>query len=181
MRKLKQWGHLIDRSIKGKFRMQIRKNIRGARALVAAIVLVSSAAASAAELVSVRNAWVRATVPGQGVAGAYMEITATAPAVLLAVESPLARKTGLHTMAMDAGVMKMRPVVRIELPAHQTVSLKPGGYHVMLIDIKRELKPGERVPLELTLRTRQGVKSTLQIEAEVRAVTGATVGHHQRH
>ena len=128
--------------------------------------------ALAAETVTTANAWVRATVPGQSVAGAYLDITAGAAAALVAVESPAARKAELHTMSMDGGVMKMRAVEKIELPAKQTVSLKPGGYHVMLIDIKRELKAGERVPLKLVVQDAKGVKTTLQIEAEVRAVTG---------
>ena len=126
----------------------------------------------AAESVNVSNAWVRATVPGQSVAGAYLDITASAPAALIAVESSVAGKGELHTMSMDGGVMKMRPVGKIELPANQTVSLKPGGYHVMLMDIKRQLKAGERVPLKLTLQDRNGVNSTLEVEAEVRTRAG---------
>jgi periplasmic copper chaperone A len=75
-------------------------------------------------------------------------------------------------MSMDGGVMKMRPAGKIELPANQTVSLKPGGYHVMLMDIKRQLKAGERVPLKFTLQDSHGVKSTLEVDAEVRAAAG---------
>ncbi len=83
-------------------------------------------------------------------------------------------------MTMDGGVMKMRPVKAVELPANQRVSLKPGGYHVMLFDIKRELKAGERVPLRLEVRDAKGVKSMLQVEAEVRAVAGGGQGQHKQ-
>ena len=158
-------------------RIEIRGRI--ARAAAAAAVTMLSVTTFAAETVSVNNPWVRATVPGQSVAGAYMDITAKAPAVLLAIESPVAARVELHTMAMDGGVMKMRPLEKLDLPANRTVNLKPGGYHVMLVDIKRELKAGERVPLKLTLQDRKGVKSTLQVEAEVRAVTGGSI-HHNR-
>ena len=125
--------------------------------------------AAAAEPVTVTNAWVRATVPGQVVAGGYLDITAAAPAALVAVHSSVAAKSELHTMSMDGGVMKMRPLDKIELPARQTVSLRPGGDHIMLNGIKRELKAGERVALRLTLQDSRGVKSTLDVDAEVRA------------
>jgi len=159
--------------------MQARKHSLGVRALVAAFVLGTCAAAIAADAVSVGNAWVRATVPGQSVAGAYMDITAQASAALVAAESPVADKVELHTMSMDGGMMRMRALERLVLPAKRTVSLTPGGHHLMLIGIKHQLKPGERVPLTLTVRDQRGVKSTLQVDAEVRAVAGAKVEHKQ--
>ncbi len=71
----------------------------------------------------------------------------------------------------------MRALEKLELPANRTVSLKPGGYHVMLTGIKRELKAGERVPLKLTVRDRKGVQSTLQVDAEVKSTAGAEMEH----
>ena len=120
------------------------------------------------EPVAVRDAWVRATVPGQSVAAAYMELTSAQSAALVAAETSAAQKAELHTMAMDGGVMKMRPVAKIDLPAAQTVSLKPGGLHVMLIGVKHELKAGARVPLTLTVQDAKGAQSKLHIEATVR-------------
>ncbi len=151
--------------------MQTSQHIRRRCAVVAALIsmLSSGGAALAADAVSVSNPWVRATVPGQSVAGAYMDITAKARTALVAVESPVAGKAEMHTTTMDGGVMRMRPLEKLELPANKTVNLKPGGYHVMLIDIKRELKAGERVPLTLTLQDSKGGKSTLKLDAEVRA------------
>ena len=134
--------------------------------------------ASAAETAGVKNAWVRATAPGQKTAGAYMELTANADAVLLAVDSPLAGKAGLHSMNMDGGVMRMRAVDKIELPAGKTVKLAPGGLHVMLNDIRQPFTAGGRVPLTLTFRSADGAKSTLQVEAQVRAAGGSTEHHH---
>lgn len=147
----------------------------GAAALV--LMLVLDTAAAAADPVKISHPWVRATVPGQSVAGAYMEITSNVPAALIAADSPVARKTEPHAMMLDAGVMKMRAVERIELPANETVSLKPGGYHLMLVDIKRELKAGDRVPLKLIVQDRNGVRSAMQIDAEVRAAVVGTMPH----
>ena len=141
------------------------------RAAVAAAVMTLNVNTHAAETASVTNPWVRATVAGQSVAAAYMDIMAKTPAALVAVETPVAARAELHAMAMEGGVMKMRPLEKLELPANRTVNLKPGGHHVMLVEVKRELKAGERVPLKLTFQDRRGVKSTLQVEAEVRAVT----------
>jgi len=152
--------------------MQISRQVRIACAVVAAFLIGPCTSALAADAVSVSQPWVRATVAGQSVAGAYMDITAKANAALVGVASPVAAKTELHTMTMDGGVMKMRPLDKLDLPAGKTVSLKPGGYHVMLIDIRRELKAGERVPLTLTVQDPHGVKSTLQVDAEVRAAAG---------
>ena len=142
------------------------------RTLVAMLAFVAAASiALGAEPVVVRDAWVRATVPGQSVAGAYMDLTSAQPAALVAAATAAAQKAELHTMAMDNGVMKMRPVAKIDLPARQTVTLEPGGLHVMLIGVKRELKAGERVPLTLTVQDAKGARSTLKVEATVRDAT----------
>jgi periplasmic copper chaperone A len=148
------------------------------RAAGAALVfMLASDTTVAADAVKISDPWVRATVPGQSVAGAYMELTSNVPAALVAADSPVARKTEPHSTTFDGGVMKMRAVERIELPANKTVVLKPGGYHLMLVDIKRELKPGDRVPLTLIVQDRNGARSTLQLDAEVRAAAVGTMPH----
>ena len=159
--------------------MRISNRIPRVCVLTVALAVISSAAAIAADTVGVSNPWVRATVAGQEVAGAYMDITARAPVALIAVESPLAAKAELHMMAIEGGVMKMRPLEKLDLPANQTVSLKPSGHHVMLIGIRRMLKPGEHVALKLTLQDQKGVKSTLQVEAAVRAVIGGSANQNK--
>ncbi len=153
--------------------MQISRQVRIVCNVAAAFVIGACAPALAADAVSVSKPWVRATVAGQSVAGAYMDITAKANAALVSVASPVAAKAALHVMTMDGAVMKMRPLDKLDLPAGKTVNLKPGGYHVMLIDIKRELKAGERVPLTLTVQDSRGAKSTLQVDAEVRREAAA--------
>jgi len=77
--------------------------------------------------------------------------------------------------------MRMRPLARLDLPAGKTVNLKPGGFHVMLIDIRRELKAGERVPLTLTVQDSHGASSTLKVDAEVRAAAGGGQMHMHMH
>jgi hypothetical protein len=80
-------------------------------------------------------------------------------------------------MRVEGGIMRMRPVQRIELPARKTVKLAPGGLHLMLIGVSRPLKAGDKLPLVLTFEVPGGGKSVLQVEAEVRAA-GATGSHH---
>ena len=130
-----------------------------------------------AQPVSVKNAWVRAPVPGQNVAGAYMELTSLNNLALISVTSPVAGRAELHSMSVEGSVMKMRPLGRIELPAGKTVKLAPGGLHVMLMDLKQPLKPGNRVALALTVHRADGNRVVFTIEAEVRAPAPAHQGH----
>ena len=141
-------------------------------------LLLAAGAALAAEPVTVTDPWVRATAPGQKVAGAYMELKSPAGGALVSAASPVAGVVELHTMKMEEGVMKMRAVPRIELPSGQAVKLAPGGYHVMLLDLKQQLKPGDTVPITLTLEGRDKAKSSLEVKAQVREVKAG--GEHQR-
>jgi copper(I)-binding protein len=147
-----------------------------ARAALAASCAVLAAAAQA-QPASVKDAWVRAPAPGQKVAGVYMEIVGRTHSALVAVASPVAARAELHSMALEDGVMKMRPLERIELPAGQTVKLAPGGLHAMLIDLKQPLQRGEKVPLTLTvLQLDSGSRSVFTVRAEVRDADAK--GHH---
>lgn len=138
--------------------------------LHALILLIAAGAAAAADPVTVGDPWVRATAPGQKVAGAYMELTSPGGGALVSAASPVAGVVELHTMKVADGVMKMRAVPRIELPAGQVVKLAPGGFHVMLMDLKRELKPGDTVPLTLTVEGKDRARSALEVKARVREV-----------
>jgi copper(I)-binding protein len=127
------------------------------------------AAAAQAQPVSVKDAWVRVPAPGQKVAGVYMEIVSRANTALVAVASPVAARAELHSMALDDGVMRMRPLERIELPAGKAIMLAPGGLHVMLIDLRQPLKRGDNVPVTLTvLQFSSGSRSVFTVRAEVR-------------
>lgn len=117
--------------------------------LIAAVVVPS--AAPAADAIRVIEPWARATVPGQKVGGVYMEIVSSRDARLTGVASPLAGAAEVHSMTMDGGTMKMRVVEALDLPAGRPVKLAPGGYHVMLFDLKKPLVAGTKVPLTLII------------------------------
>jgi copper(I)-binding protein len=139
-----------------------------------ALIVALSCGAVYAQGVEVKDAWVRATVSGQKATGAFMKITAKEGAKLIASSSPAAGVTEVHEMKMDGGVMKMRAVEGgLDLPAGKAVELKPGGYHVMLIDLVKPLEKGATVPVTLTVVGKDGKKSTLEVKAEVRAPGGA--------
>jgi hypothetical protein len=155
--------------------MMLLASIRAGVAL--ALTLVAGAAA--AQDLAVGNAWVRATVPGQRATGAFMELTSASGASLLSAASPVAGVVELHEMTMEGATMKMRAVPRLELPAGRKLELKPGGYHVMLMDLRRTLKPGEVVPITLTLEGPGARKIVSEVRAEVRELTGAgAMGKH---
>ena len=136
--------------------------------LVVAACFTLTPMAHAERGVSVAQAWTRATVPGQKVAGVYLDIRSEAAATLTAVRSSAAGSAEIHSMSYDNGVMRMRRLPRLDLPAGATVRLVPGGNHIMLLDIKRPLHAGERVPLTLIVE-RNGKRSSVQVQAEVRA------------
>ena len=121
--------------------------------------------------VKVRDAWVRGTVAQQKATGAFMQLTASEDAKLIKASSPVAGVVEIHEMTMDGNVMRMRAIPALELPAHRTVELRPGGYHVMLMDLMKPLAEGEMVPLRLTVETRDGKRSTIELQAPVRPLT----------
>jgi len=131
---------------------------------LAAIVLFAGAAAAQTGSVEVKNAWARAT-PGKAENGAaYLTVESPTGDRLTAVSTPVASKAELHTMTMEGGVMKMRPLTGIDLPAGQPVTLKPGSDHIMLLGLKQPLRPGDSVPLTLTFAKggRREVNATVE-------------------
>jgi copper(I)-binding protein len=139
--------------------------------------LVWAAAGSALAQVNVSSAWARSTVPGQGGTGAFMTLVSRDGGKLIGAASPVAGVVELHEMAMDNNVMKMRAIPSLDLPAGREVQLKPGGYHVMLLDLKRPLKVGEKVQIELRLETRDGKRVTQPVEVEVRSTAPGQDAH----
>ena len=136
--------------------------------------------ASTGSSVRIADAWVRAPAPGQKTAGAYVELTSDRDAAIVAAGSPAAARVEMHSTTTEGGVMRMRALPRIELPAGKTVKLAPGAIHLMLIDVKQPLKPGDKVQLTLSVQPTgpaAGMSlTTLQLEAEVRAA-GAAESH----
>ncbi len=131
------------------------------------LLLTALSATSAWAQVKVEQAWARATVPGQKATGAFMKITATQATQLVAVSTPVAGVAEVHEMKMDGGVMKMRAMPALDLPAGQAVELKPGGYHLMLMDLKTPLAKDSSVALTLTFRDAKGVESRQQVNVPV--------------
>ena len=121
-----------------------------------------------AQEVTIKEPWVRGTVQGQRATGAFMQLTAKESASLVSVESPVAGSVEIHEMKMENDIMKMRPIDRLDLPAGKAVEMKPGGYHVMLMDLKQPLKKGEAVPISLRFEDRDKKVRTIEIKAEVR-------------
>ena len=97
-----------------------------------------------------------------------MKITAKDNAKLVAASTPVAGVTEVHEMKMDGDVMKMRAVEGgLELPAGKTVELKPGGYHVMLMDLKAALPKDSTIPLTLVFKDAKGVESKVELKVPV--------------
>jgi copper(I)-binding protein len=131
--------------------------------------------------VSVKDAWVRGTVVQQKATGAFMELKADKDARLVSVKSPVAGVVEIHEMAMDKNVMRMRALPNgLELPAGKSVELKPGGYHVMLMDLKQQMKEGDSVPMTLVIEDKDKKQTTIEIKVPVKAL-GAKVEHSHKH
>lgn len=129
-----------------------------------------------AQVLSVESPWVRATVPGQLATGAFMKITAPQGARLVGVSTPVAPVAEIHEMRMDGDVMKMRAVDKLELPAGKTVELRPGSYHIMLMNLKVALKPDATIPLTFTLVDAQGAQRQEQVQVPVRLTAPNSAG-----
>jgi hypothetical protein len=122
----------------------------------------------AADAIRVIDPWARATLPGQKVGGVYMEILSPRDARLAGVSSPLAGAAEVHSMTMDRGTMRMRAVGVLDLPAGTPVKLAPGGYHVMLFDLKKPLVAGQKVPLTLLIEETGKRARRIKVNAIVR-------------
>ena len=136
---------------------------------LAALTVGSALAQTADPAINIKDAWVRTTVPGQKATGAFMKITATEGTRLVGASTPVAGVAEVHVMKMDGDVMQMRALPGLELPAGKTVELKPGGYHVMLMDLKAALPKDSTVPLTLLFKDAKGVQSKIELKLPVSA------------
>jgi len=137
---------------------------------IAGLWLLLSSETGLAGSVDVSDAWTRATMPGQAVAGVYLHVKSTLKARLVGVTSSSAKTAEIHSMSHEGGVMKMRKLDFLDLPAGETVALEPGGDHVMLFDIRQPLKAGEHIKLMLVVE-QGGKRINVPVDAEVRALT----------
>ena len=139
-------------------------------------VAASVFALSAQAQVTVSDAWVRATVAQQKATGAFMQIKSVKDARLLEVRSPVAGVVEIHKMEMADNVMKMRAIDTLDLPAGKVVELKPGSYHIMLLDLKAQVKDGDVVPVTLVVEGKDKKRETIEIKATAKPLNQTS--HH---
>jgi periplasmic copper chaperone A len=121
--------------------------------------------------IDIGHPWARPTAAGQVAGGGYLKLTnAGAADRLVSVSSEVATSVELHTMRMDGNVMRMRQVDGIDLPASQTVELKPGGFHIMFMGLKAPLKEGSSFPAKLTFEKAGEVMVEVKVEQPKAAV-----------
>lgn len=140
------------------------------KSFVLGFVIATSVFSSSvfAQTVEVTKGWVRATVPGQMATGAFMTLSASEGTRLVGVLSPMAGVAEVHEMKMEGDVMKMRALTGgLELPAGKPVELKPGGYHVMLMDLKQALPKDSTVPVTLVFKNAKGVETRTELKLPV--------------
>ena len=138
------------------------------------------AAVTTAGKLVIDQPWSRQTAPTQKVGGGFLIITnkGAADDRLIAATSPIAGEVQLHTMSMDGGVMRMRQLKDgIAIPAGESVALKPGGYHLMFMQLKRPLKLGNRFPVTLRFQRQGAVKVSFKVEPV--GFSGSEAGHGQ--
>ena len=141
--------------------------------ILAAVLIASAFGASAPsahdyalKTLKIDHPFARATPPGAKVAGVFVTVenTGTQPDRLLSVSTPIAGVAELHQMSVDAGVMRMRGVAALEVRPGEKLQLKPGGYHVMLSELRRPLKVGDKFPLTLTFQNAGAVEVSVWVE-----------------
>jgi len=116
------------------------------------------------------GAWARATVPGQNMGGAFVNLTSDQDATLIGATSSVSEKVELHTMKMEGEKMVMAQVPSIPLPANTKVELKPGSLHIMFMSLKAPLKEGATVTLKLEIKNKAGKSEFLDLQAPVKAL-----------
>jgi periplasmic copper chaperone A len=143
--------------------------------LIAGLLAGLCISGAAMAQVKVEGGWARATVQGQKATGAFMKLTASQATRLVAVSSPVAGVAEVHEMKMNGSVMQMNAIPALDLPANQTVELKPGSFHLMLMDLKAPLMKDSSVALTLTFKDAKGVETKQQVSVPV--TMGMPQGH----
>jgi copper(I)-binding protein len=167
--------------------IRVSQRVRlAAGALVLTVLAgVTGLSTASAQTVDVQDAWVRPTVAGQLGTGAFMTLTAKAGTRLVGVSTPVAGIAEVHEMKLEGDVMKMRAVAGLDLPAGKAVALTPGGYHLMLMDLKAPLLKDTTVDLTMQFQDAKGVATQQVVKLAVgRAPVGAAApvpGGHAGH
>jgi periplasmic copper chaperone A len=156
---------------------------------LAAILLTSFSvtvfAPSAWAQTQVTDPWIRGTVAQQKATGMFATLTSVGGGRLVSGSSPVAGIVEIHEMKMEGTTMRMRAIDGLDLPAGKPVELKPGGFHLMLMDLKQPLKAGDTVPLTLVVEGVDRQRSTVELKVPVRALNASSrageMGSHQHH
>lgn len=154
-----------------------------AAALLSTVLTTPAMAHPDAAHVAAEGAWARASVAGQQATGAFVRLTAKEPLRLVGVRTPAAAVGEIHEMKMEGDVMRMRALDGLDLPAGQTVELKPGGLHLMFQQLKAPLQEGTQVPVTLVFQDAQGAESRLHLQVPVQrmAPKGGEAAWHGGH
>ncbi|GAA3534073.1 copper chaperone PCu(A)C [Zobellella aerophila] len=153
------------------------------RSLLASVILLTTAAAQAHEYqagaLQIDHPWSRAVPPMAKVAGAFLSINNQGGEedVLLGARTPLAEKVEIHQSMLEGDMMQMRQVSALPIPAHGEVVLKPGGYHLMLINLSSQPGEGDRFPLILQFEKAGEVEVEIAVEAAVKKDAHAGMHH----
>ena len=118
--------------------------------------------------VAIMDSWVRANAPGQSVGAAYMTLLSAQDSTMVKVESDIAGSVEIHSMKMEDGVMKMRMLEELPLHAGKQEKLAPGGFHLMLFDLKKPLAVGENVNLTLSFKDTAGKITQQQVTLPIK-------------
>lgn len=145
--------------------------LRLSRFFLTLALVSSSLAASAADSVSIENAWVRPTNPGQDVGAAYMTFNSKQNVTLIRATSDVTASVEIHSMSMQNGVMKMRMLENLPIKAGKPYKLEPGGFHLMMFDLKKPLTAGQYINFELTFKSgntefKQLIKAPIKTPAD---------------
>jgi copper(I)-binding protein len=142
--------------------------------------VIGLTALSAHAQVSVSDPWLRATVPQQKTTGAFMRLSSVESVQVVDARSPIAESVEIHSMNMENNIMKMRAVPSLAITAGKTVELKPGGYHMMFIGLKQQVKEGDVVPVTLVIEAANKKRETIDVKIPVKAI-GAKSSNAQHH
>jgi copper(I)-binding protein len=133
--------------------------------ILAAALATAGPALAQGQAIEVQNAWSRATAAGAKAGGVFLTLKDSgAPDRLMSASTPVAAMAELHETTNDNGVMRMRPVDELSLMTGQSIVLKPGGYHIMLMGLKQQLKDGETFPVTLSFEKAGSMTATVRVE-----------------
>lgn len=137
---------------------------------LALLLMIVSSITQAQDIVSIQNPWVRATNPGQNISAGYMTMTSTQDVTLIRVKSDVTESVEIHSMKMENNVMKMRMLDSLALSLGKPYKLEPGGYHLMLFDLKKSLSDAQTVDFEMTFKNNKGAEFTQKVKAIVKGL-----------